>query len=335
MSIRILLYIALSAGVYSCKKDKKQPEPSPALPSAGYSFTCEDTTLDWSPLEFDADFGQVIQYYGKWSVWRTMYDPNDPNIIYYLTKEQIGPYHDLWRYDRNTNIKTHLAQNVLNNLDISCKGWVAFENISEIYKIKSNGDSLTQVSYNGGGWPTWSEDGKHIFFLGHSASQVYKHNHVSNKIVDTIDNMYSGVAVYKNDIFYYTYSQATEIGSIVKRNMNDNSITTIVSRGGSDDDTGENIGRWFIDNSGKNLYWSGEHGLSVTNLTTFQTKRVINSGRGSHTWFYYFNKSPKNGQIIATCAFYSVVNTLLMDVKNYTWEFSADGKCRRKIELPD
>lgn len=192
--------------------------------------------------------------------------------------------HHLWRYDESQS-KVLLTQNVMNNISIGPNGWIAFESQFNIYKIKSNGDSLIQVSSNGALQPKSSEDSKNLYFMEPTNGEVYKYDNAQNAIVDTFKNIYSEVVPYKNFLYHLTYNMATEIMSIVKRNMDDNSISTIVSRGGPNDHTGESFNYWFLDKNGLNLYWAGNHGLSVTNLLSLQTKRVINSGWGSHTWF--------------------------------------------------
>ncbi|HQQ94364.1 MAG TPA: hypothetical protein PLQ93_07405 [Bacteroidia bacterium] len=335
MSIRALSYVILILGTFSCGKDKKEPTKQTLLPSPGYSFDCEDTSLNWSTQEFDTDFGQNVLYYGKLSVWRVIYDPYNSNIIYYLTNEQAGNNHHLWKYERLTKIKTHLTQNVMNNISIGSNGWIAFESQFNIYKIKSDGDSLTQLSFTGALQPRWTEDCKSIFFVKPTGGEVYKYDNKQNTIVDTLMNIFSEVLPYKNFIFYLSYDISTEVMSIVRKNMDNNSSTTIVSRGGPNDQTGESISYWFLNKNGTSLFWFGNHGLSVTNLSTLQSKRVINSGYGSHTWFYYFNSCTQSGQIIATCSVDSVVNPLLRHELHYSWEFSSDGKCRHRVELPD
>lgn len=331
----VLLFVLLSIAIISCKKDSKTPV-LPSLPGPPvYPFVCEDTTLDWTPYTFDTDFGQIVQYYGKLGVWRTQYDPRNSNIIYYMTFEESGQNHHLWKYDRLSKVKTHLTENVLNEFAVSNTGWIAFEKVHEIYKIKTNGDSLSKVSFNSGGYPTWSEDGNFIYYIHSPTGHVYKYSQLTSSVIDTIKNVYSPIVQFKNFYFYGTFNQATNKNSIVRKNILDNTITTIVERTTPYDPNGENIIWFFLDKQGTNLFWYGEHGLSVTNLQSLQTKRVINSGRGSRSFFFYYNRCPENGQIIGTCNNDSVISSLLLYRKNLVWEYSADGKCRRMVELPN
>lgn len=73
---------------------------------------------------------------------------------------------ELWKYNLQDS-STELIANV--NVDFkpdwSVTGWIVFTQANQIFKCKSNGDSLTQLTFGEKNYyPTWSPDGHQIIF---------------------------------------------------------------------------------------------------------------------------------------------------------------------------
>lgn len=314
---------------FSCKKDTIETTPLPAQPGS-YPFVCEDTALN-RKIDTVSQWANDINYYGKHSVWRVLYDNQDPDIIYYLTTEASGNPHHLWKYNRKTKTKTWLDKNVLNNIRINRNGWLAYDKFDlNIYKIKTNGDSLTQLTSDGGGWPEWSEDGNYLFYLSRSSSNIFKINNSGVK-TDSIPGMFSFIYPIKNFIYYF---RLTTNAQLVRRNLTSGEEMNILTKEVGNP-KGESIDGWYTDPSNSKLFWFGSHGLSETKLYNLDTKQLVHGGLGSHSQLLHFVRSNINGQFIAVQFNDSVANEFNVHYKNHIVEFSADGKCRRKVEIPD
>ena len=93
--------------------------------------------------------------------WVPCFNPKNNNELTYV--EEIGDDYYLMAFDRSSGAKRQLAMGVAGYSPPSwgINGWVLFQGQDrQIWKVKSNGDSLTQVTHEGKSfYPDWDPDG--------------------------------------------------------------------------------------------------------------------------------------------------------------------------------
>jgi hypothetical protein len=342
MNLRLYIPLAFLAMLCSaCRKDTGKLPLNPGsllgLPTPEPSWSCEDTALDWRKHPIDPFLTEVTSYHGKRSVWRVLYDLRDPDVIYYLTNEGRN-FHHLWKYNRTTKLKTLLDKDVLNNISISPTGWLVYDKTDKnIYKIKTNGDSLTQLTKNGIYlYPSWSFDSKYIFIYqdyGMPYTPVQKINATDGSVVDTLKDisLSSYVCFSSNDIMYY-YKAVNSDRMLVQRNLTTQEERVIVS---SLNNLGAKIQYCFPDANNKVLYWWSSEGLYKTDLHSLQSSRVIVGGGNSKNAIMHYRQSPFSKHFIAIQFNTEYIDYYNLKRTNKILEFTEDGTCRRTVEIPD
>lgn len=140
-----ILAILVLAFISGCRKDRVEPtcdcEPLPVI--SGPSFGWNDVVH--SPHVDDP----------RWN-------PNDPNEFVVTLRIQASVYH-MYKYNLASEELSMLFEgDILFQPDWGSNGWIIFcqresSGAEEIYKIKANGDSLTQVTFTAGNhWGSWS-----------------------------------------------------------------------------------------------------------------------------------------------------------------------------------
>lgn len=339
----ILLYF--TSYLTNCKKDislKPNIIHNDSIQNNGainYSFTCEDTAHIWKKFTID-QFSNPIFHTGKLSVWRVFYDLNDLNIIYYLTEEIGIQKYTLWKYNLVSKVKTHLADNLLGNVEINKNGWLVYDSFTDLnlYRIKSNGDSLKQLTFDGSSkFPRWTSDGKHIWFVndGPTLGGIFKMDFNGNRL-DTLFNA-SSWAVENNNFIYFTKSSNPNNVlnvQLFQKNLTTKSekiILTLVDGDGS----GKDLYDFFPDQNNQNLYWWGAHGLSKTNLSSLETKLIINGAANSLNRYLHYRQNPISKNFIFIQFYINPISPQLIEYYQKVKELNENGTCIRTINLVD
>lgn len=319
----------------TCRKPKHKPAAPAVIPE---EFICEDTAFNWSPFPPEPAMGwQFHSDYGGKSPWRVVYDPRDYNTIYYLTQEYGPSTNKLWKYNRILKTKTLLDAQVLNNMDISTTGWLVYEKIDRnIYKIKINGDSLTQLTHKGGfAYPYWSKDGSYIYIY-HDKPTPTEDKIIKIKndgtIIDTVKNISVSSKIYFSENYLYYFQVVDGEYRLIQKDLNNQNERVIVSNANHN---GEPFFHFFTDNANRVLYWYGFLALYKTDLTTLQTTKVINSGYHSRNNILHYRQSQFNKRFIAIQFNKEVSGPYSIKSSAKIVEFTEDGLCKRTVEIPD
>ncbi len=141
--------------LHSCEKSKA-PMPKEA-------HRCVDIPLSEGPSWDGYDYTGRRFGYG-----RPCFNPNNSNEFVYYKTDSTKPdvISEIWTYNLVTKEERHLANDGLYMLKWSSKNWIVFNRIdNQVWKIKSNGDSLTQLTYEHWSlYPDWHPDGEKIIF---------------------------------------------------------------------------------------------------------------------------------------------------------------------------
>ena len=139
------------------------------LEQASYpSESMDDTTYNCCPdclVDPEEIYSAAIPY----DYSSPCFDPNNSNRIAYYrfdnTKFDIGS--EIWVNDLCTGEKRMIVNNALYGIDWSVKDWIVYTaDDQQIYKIKSNGDSLTRLTPSGdyNRYPKWDLRGERIIY---------------------------------------------------------------------------------------------------------------------------------------------------------------------------
>ena len=221
-----ITYIALILIVLtslSCRKDVSIPVDCCSNPNqvscSGMTynnFSTDDFEQIIKPVDNPgAVIGPFIFDNFKYSVGGAIMSPTDPYLIAY-GKSDSGSTSitgELWTFDFCDGKSELVTTNAIDRLDWSTKNWLLYTGTGyEVYKVKSNGDSLTQLT-NGSGTQLagkWSPDGTKFWVEGQDAFKILDENGSSIieypglpnfDAIDWLDNEHLLIVDYNTDIF--------------------------------------------------------------------------------------------------------------------------------------
>jgi Tol biopolymer transport system component len=241
----------------SCKRDVSVPVTNKA---GNANQPCVDT-LKIPP------FNDTSYHFAR-------FNPNNSNEIIYVQALQSQNLTRLIKKNLSTGAETFIINDIWDMPDWSVKDWIVFNHAdNQVWKIKSNGDSLTLLTTNmqGGFYAIWSPDGSKIAY--NTAWPVYTSicnengnaldslpYHVNYLAQWSKDGMYIGGLANEGDNANIAYQNAfTKVAYKPTNNVANatasNRITCYVS--------------WTPDS--QNIIWCSWSGLYKTNITTNQT----------------------------------------------------------------
>jgi hypothetical protein len=188
---------------------------------------------------------------------------------------------NFYRYHAKTGERIYLPRDILmtSRPRWSRKGWILFEGQSgsgpgpyrwDAYKMKSNGDSLTQLTYMGNIFqPEWNWEGdKFVCYQGlTSISMVFDEN---GTILDTIKGRPASHHSWRHPVLRAVNNR----GAVLVTNPIQGD-TLFFKMPPFESLTGFTGGVEWIDE--ENIVWSYEHGVFRTNILTQETVQLIAS----------------------------------------------------------
>jgi hypothetical protein len=136
------------------------------------------------------------------------FNPNNPYEIAYLVDFPNASKH-LFKFNFKTGKSTYLTDNVIDSYDWGSNGWILlWGRNNQIWKIKDNGDSLTQITNSPGinAAPLWSSKCTFFSYYNNGATIITNINTGERKTpnVDYINWVSDSTFTYL-DSNYYTY----------------------------------------------------------------------------------------------------------------------------------
>jgi WD40-like Beta Propeller Repeat len=163
ISLKVLLTVVVFACFFSCQDDelppvmKPCPNSLPTIVNGPCDFTIANTPEP--PTGF-------IGAGPKRGFVYPSFNPNNPCEIFVVKGNPETQIADLIIYDMETNEEQFVMQfNPFSHPRWSVKDWIVFHSSDgQIWKVKSEGDSLTRLTHFGGYDPDWSPDGTKIVY---------------------------------------------------------------------------------------------------------------------------------------------------------------------------
>lgn len=225
----ILLFLVPTLLLFSCNEDDIPILPV-FCPQGLQSFTeraseqvdssilqCYDCLIDCQEV-YSSDIPYDYTY--------PCFNPQNPEQLAYYRYDntEYNVTSELWVTDFCTGEKRMLVDNALYGLDWSVKDWLIYTASGQnIWKIKSNGDSLTQLTFMGdyNRYPKWSPDGSKIIFKTQTSSSGYFIIANSNGIAsDTIEELKTAGAWSWVDEHRICFLAGESNGSYTAQKMN-------------------------------------------------------------------------------------------------------------------
>jgi hypothetical protein len=213
---RVIIFVMLFIVFFSCRKDPKIVIEKP-------SVTAVDTNdLICEPLPPDTGYG-ITEYITEPTLpdCPTFNPYNSDEIIY--VSQSINPYsYKLIKFNLNTfqhDVILNKSGIVISQLDWSRKNWIFFsERINStfsVYKIKSNGDSLTQINFpNSYGQrflaPQWNYSGNKFICFKYPASYSIIFDEQIN-VVDSFQFVWSNNCNWAHPLEYMLFNKSNYI----------------------------------------------------------------------------------------------------------------------------
>jgi Tol biopolymer transport system component len=319
---KILFYIFLIVIVASCVK-KTIPTPVP-----------EDG--DCSNFSYSSSGPSSGTNLVNWPSIDTTYNtpcfnPNNSNEIIYVQGIVSNGSTRIVKRNLTTKAENIVISSVLRKPDWSSKDWITFNHAdNQVWKIKSNGDSLTllTVDLQGGHNPVWSPDGNRISFVKEVNSKRY------NMIIDANGNPLDTIPYFA---FYLgKWSQSGLLAALSLDHMNvtyANVNTHQISQPTNNTNSNNNI---FIDGvtwtpDSQFLIWCTNQGIFKTNSATKETIKIKNACDSKY--YTSLSVSPDGKKIIAGRVDQKLVSTNTINIKTGLSLMNIDGSNETNIEV--
>ncbi len=254
-------------------------------------------------------------------------DPYDPNIIYYLVDRDAmipgAASGILVKENLISGIKILMDSSIITTPVINKFGWLLYNKLDlNIYKIKTNGDSLTKLTTdNNNIHPYWDYTGFFIYFLK-SGGLAYKMN---NKGVYTDTLKYTSSVIFpskiSNKILYVVIENSQS--KLILKNLDDNSIKQLYSQN-------DLYKLPFFDNSDESVYWYNKTGLYKTNINTLETNLILKSYETAEFNYFVLNSN----YIFATREAKTPLDEYKLNVQRDLYKINIDGSNPIKIVIP-
>ena len=148
----------------------------------------EDSSIFACFLECSFDCEIIYSSDNPYNYYYPCFNPQNPDQLAYYRKDNkvYNNANELWVVDFCTGERNMLVNDALYGLDWSIKDWLIYTASDQnIWKIKSNGDSLTQITSSGdyNRYPKWDDNGERI------AYELEDHGQTFFIVLNTIDNL--------------------------------------------------------------------------------------------------------------------------------------------------
>jgi hypothetical protein len=267
----VLLFLIVWS--FSCKKKEDTTpapteDPTPVAPVSVIpdceSLPPEPKPFGWTDSTLDASRNFLA----------FNYNPLDPNEFVYVLDGDIGGYSPIYFMNVVSGQKKQLGNAGPFLPNISKTGWLTYSSIdNNVYKIKCNGDSVSQLSLNNISLnPHWDYRGRDILFFQEAtqniSSQIVKLSASGEVVLQLFQADVPQFATFnKSDQILYCQISGT-LATLVHRNLVTSEERVLLS-GPYTPKTGKiHFNHLCLDLEDENFYWANDLGIFRANLAS-------------------------------------------------------------------
>jgi len=233
---------------------------------------CFDLVVDLCDLP-DIDNGpweSTVLEYDSLVYHSPCFNPNDNSEFIFIEENKFFQSSNLCKFDLTSGIKTLLADGASGSPQWSIKDWIIFNRGAEIWKIKSDGDSISAL-FDAAEYydPEISPVGDKFIFRRVDDYYTTLISTMDGAIIASLSDLYFGEASWSPDGEKIACKQVFGTGTFGYYNTSLTLFTPII-----DNDSGTPYDfvtdtEWFPDS--KNIFWFGSGKYSITNIETGET----------------------------------------------------------------
>jgi len=331
----IVILILLIIGFFACEQEsltnistsclKNYTTPEHIEKDSVFPVSCPN----WP---FPVIFPDRYQYYYP------SFNPNNENEIAYERWDLASSgQSDLWKFNFCTGESSFVVNDIISGKsDWSIKDWIIFTRSDlNIWKVKSNGDSLTQLTFdeNIEKRPQWDGKGQRFLYLISSGHLIISDE--NGLTLDTLHNLrYPGKFAWMNDtVVLSTLDLNNDDHGIGYYNINIGEFTHI--------DRFEYLisnykyvhGIAWSENE-QSIVWNSLVNTSKTNIHT-QVRTLLNETNPK--WHYYrsVDVSPDGSTFVIYSEDMENIDGCSVRLYNRIYLMDADGSNERYVEFPE
>jgi hypothetical protein len=255
----------------------------------------------------------------------TSFNPLNSNEFCYI--KGVGSVVSLLTFNMQSKISTPVyTGNVFYEPQWGSNNWILFDANNIVYKVKTNGDSLTQLTYNASfTYPKWSADASELiaaYFIAQSyGAYIYS---ATGVLVDSLSVVLGAPYAWRDSLIIgcRIMNPTSNFGIY---NFNTKNLTWI----GNPDFEGYS-GACFI--TPKQFIWANQSGIYITDWqmgSTITIKSLCNSE--SYMWPSYNFQSNK---VLWNKGVENQVNSTTLGVHSSIVMMNPDGSDEQEINIP-
>ncbi|MFK7770832.1 MAG: hypothetical protein AB8F94_01790 [Saprospiraceae bacterium] len=330
---KYFLFFAFWLSLNSCQDDDLSKciitEPD-CLTKSGEPVINFDSIVDFTQCIHSHDFVPLHRY----EYINPVFNPSNTNEIIYLRNEysETGGYlkKELLKYNFCSNETSYITDLALYGIDWSSKDWIIYTGYDQnLYKVKSNGDSLTQLTTNGqfNGHAKWNDSGTQYLYRQEGIGGLLIAEERGG-ILDTLDGLLVSQWSWDNDRIFFTggtFDNRSRIGEydLINKEMIviDSTLTRILGAIKYNESVNELV------------FLFGNQVFAFHNLMTNQVdQRII--GYDNRT-YNSFDLSSDGKTIVCSRSNLTQVDACTIEVERFLHLIDISGDNERVLSIPE
>ncbi len=271
--MRLFFYILLllSITINGCRRDPMIPIQCNCL--------IEDSCIDEGIPHFNGFADQPAFYFDTAYIKWLDFNPTNPNeFIYYKTNTASGIPEVIKFNIASQQKEIVVIMECIRAPKWGRKGWILLNsNDAYIYKVKDNGDSLTQLPLIGlNYYPEWNYDGNKFLVEHRVANATGDTNFYSTSVYDIAGTLIDSIpeilyrgGCWNNINSLLLLNLTPPSGKLSLFNVNSNSVETILDLGN------EIVGSNYWCPDGQSILYTDQCGIHTLNIITKEKKCLI------------------------------------------------------------
>lgn len=294
----------------------------------------DSTIVITCPIMFD------YIHLNQFDYTQPVFNPTNPDEIIYIRVDNVGGNKEVWKYNFCTDETKFITDKASYGIDWSSKDWVIFSGFDkQLYKVKSNGDSLIQLTNNNNLFHNdakWNEEGDFYLFEVFLTSDPIRLliSDENGNITDTLppcvgtvswnwDNekiFFSNTAEDASNTYYGEYNQNTrEIQQLGSLPINGNSFNAITNVKYS--------------SSSNSLYWNNSYHIAKHSLNNSDVE-YLTTGFDNRLYIN-IDVSPTENVIITSRSNLRQIDECTIEGETALYLIDVTGEKERRISIPE